>query len=187
VDGLRWRALAGADGRVDPPTLISSLPRRGDLVLLSFDREELLGIPAEAMAATLDAARRGRDVIVADLPRQLDDAAVLTLQAADRTLLVVPAELRAAASAVRIAATVAPHCDNLAVVVRGPAPGRLRAREIAQALGLPLAGTLRPEPAMCQAMERGTAPTTDGKGPLAELCLRLIEDLMRTAGSQAAA
>ena len=181
VTGLRWPALAGADGRVDPPTLLSALPRRGDLVLLSFDRDELPGVPVEAMAATLDAARRGRDVIVADLPRQLDDAAVLALQAADRTVLVVPAELRATASAVRTAATVAMHCADVAVVVRGPAPGRLRAREVAEAIGLPLAGTLRPDPAMCQAMERGVAPTADGKGPLAELCRRLIEDLMRTA------
>lgn len=187
VGGLRWRALTGADGRVDPPTLLSALPRRGDLVLLSFDREELPGIPAEAMAATLDAARRGRDVVVADLPRHLDDAAVLALQAADRALLVVPAELRAAAAARSTAATVKPHCEDVAVVVRGPAPGRLRAREIAAALGLPLAGTLRPEPAVCQAVERGMAPTADGKGPLAALCLRLIEDLMRSAGTEAAA
>jgi secretion/DNA translocation related CpaE-like protein len=186
VGGLRWPALAGADGRVDPPTLLSALPHRGDLVLLSFDRDELPGVPIEAMAATLDAARRGRDVIVADLPRQLDDAAVLALQAAERTLLVVPAELRATASAARTAATVSAHCESIAVVVRGPAPGKLRAREIARALGLPLAGTLRPEAAVCQGIERGTAPTADGKGALAGLCRRLVEDLMGT-GSKAAA
>ncbi|MDI6100597.1 CpaE-like family protein [Actinoplanes sp. NEAU-A12] len=185
VGGLRWPALAGADGRVDPPALLGALPHRGDLVLLSFDRDELPGVPIEAMAATLDAARRGRDVIVADLPRQLDDAAVLALQAADRTLLVVPAELRATASAARTAATVAAHCDDVAVVVRGPAPGRLKAREVARALGLPLAGTLRPEPAVCQAIERGTAPTADGKGALAVLCRRLVDELMG-AGTKAA-
>ncbi|MFC7529469.1 septum site-determining protein Ssd [Actinoplanes sp. GCM10030250] len=177
LDGLRWRNLAGTDGRVDPPSLLQALPRRGDLVLLSFDREELPGIPAEAMAATMDAARRGRDVVVADLPRQLDDAAVIALQSADRTLLVVPAELRAAASARRTLAMVVPHCEDVAVVVRGPAPGKLRARDIAQALGIPLAGTLRPEPAMCEALEHGTPPTADGKGPLADLCRRLLEDL----------
>ncbi|MEU4694529.1 septum site-determining protein Ssd [Actinoplanes sp. NPDC023714] len=178
VTGLRWPGLSDADGRVDPAALLRALPRRGDLVLLSFDREELPGVPAAAMAATLDAARRGRDVIVADLPRQLDDAAVLALQAADRTLLVVPAELRAAASAARTAATVRMHCEDVAVVVRGPAPGRLRAREVSDALGLPLAGTLRPEPAMCQAVESGTAPGADGRGPLAELCRRLVDELM---------
>ena len=176
-DGLRWDALTAADGRVDPPALLSALPRRGDLVLLSFARDELLTIPAEAMSATLDAARRGRDVVIADLPRHLDDAAVLALQTADRTLLVVPAEVRAAASAARVAAAVALHCENLALVVRGPAPGRLRAREMAQALGLPLAGTLRPDPAMCQAMERGEPPAADARGPLAELCRLIIADL----------
>ncbi|WP_183226002.1 septum site-determining protein Ssd [Actinoplanes campanulatus] len=187
VGGMRWSALAGADGRVDPPTLLGALPHRGDLVLLSFDRDELPGVPVEAMAAALDAARRGRDVIVADLPRQLDDAAVLALQAAERALLVVPAELRATASAARIAATVSVHCDDVAVVVRGPAPGRLKARDIARALGLPLAGTLRPEPGVCQGIERGTAPTADGKGPLADLCRRLVGELMGTGPKAAAA
>jgi secretion/DNA translocation related CpaE-like protein len=190
VDGLRWPALSGAGGRVDPPALLQALPHRGDLVLLSFARDAPLGdppfaVPGEAMAATLDAARRGRDVIVADLPRQLDDAAVLALQAADRALIVVPAELRATAAAARIAAAVALHCDDLTVVVRGPAPGRLKAREISRALGLPLAGSLRPEPALCQALERGEAPAANGRGPLAELCRRLVHEL--TSGNRAEA
>ncbi|HWS35905.1 MAG TPA: septum site-determining protein Ssd [Actinoplanes sp.] len=177
VGGLRWPALTEADGRVDPPALLKALPHRGDLVLLSFDRAELPGVPSEAMAATLHAAQRARDVIVADLPRQLDDAAVLALQAADRTLLVVPAELRAAASARRTADTIREHCENVAVVVRGPAPGKLRPRDISTALHLPLAGTLRPEKTVCQGIEEGLAPTAGGRGPLAALCLRLLGDL----------
>jgi hypothetical protein len=48
---------------------------------------------------------------------------------------------------------------------------------VARALGLPLAGTLRPEPTVCQALERGEAPTADGRGPLAELCRRLVREL----------
>ncbi|MGX6605382.1 septum site-determining protein Ssd [Micromonosporaceae bacterium Da 78-11] len=187
VDGLRWGALAGAGGRVDPPALLKALPHRGDLVLLSFDREQLTAIPGEAMAATIDAARRGRDVVIADLPRRLDDAAVLALQAADRAVLVVPAELRATAAAARVATTARLHCRELSVVVRGPAPGKLRPRDVAAALNLPLAGSLRPEPALCQALERGEAPTASGKGPLADLCRRLIGDLMREQRVEAAA
>ena len=186
VDGLRWPALTGAGGRVDPPALLRALPHRGDLVLLSFARDGLPGVPGEAMAATLDAARRGRDVVIADLPRQLDDAATLALQAADRTILVVPAELRATAAAARIASLVALHCEDLAVVVRGPAPGRLKAREVARALGLPLAGSLRPEAALCQALERGEAPAAGGRGPLAELCRRLIQELTADRSEAAA-
>ncbi len=71
------------------------------------------------MAATLEAGRRGRDLVVVDLPRQLDDAAQIALQAADQTYLVVPAELRAAAAAARVAATVTPHCPP-------PVAGRAR-------------------------------------------------------------
>jgi secretion/DNA translocation related CpaE-like protein len=179
MDGLRWPSLAGAAGRVDPPALLKALPHRGDLVLLSFAREDVLPVPGEAMAATLDAARRGRDVIVADLPRRLDDAATLALEAADQTIIIVPAELRATAAAARIATVVRMHCENLAVVVRGPAPGKLKAHEVARSIGLPLAGSLRPEAAVCRALEKGDAPAADGRGPLAELCKRLIRELTR--------
>ena len=180
-DGLRWPALTEAPGRVDPPALLRALPRRGDLVLLSFARDESPLVPGAAMAATLDAGRRFRDVIIADLPRQMDDAAVLALQAADRAVLIVPAEVRATAGAARVAQTVRAHRDDLSLVVRGPSPGKLKAREIARSLGLPLAGSLRPEPAMCEALERGEPPATSGRGPLAALCRRLVRDLVRAA------
>ncbi|WP_446214442.1 septum site-determining protein Ssd [Micromonospora sp. IBSANI012] len=177
LDGLRWPALTDADGRVDAPALVRALPSRGDLVVLSWDRGDLLALPAQAMAATVDAARRGRDFVVVDVPRQLDDAAVVALQSADQAYLVVPAELRAVAAAARVVAAAAPHCAALGVIVRGPAPGRLKATEVARALGLPLVGTLRPEPALCRGLERGEAPAGAGRGPLAALCRRIVTEL----------
>jgi secretion/DNA translocation related CpaE-like protein len=177
LDGLRWPALSDASGRVSPPSLVEVLPRRGELVVLSWDRGEVLAVPAEAMATALDAGRRGRDLVVVDLPRRLDDASLLALSSADRAYLVLPAELRACAAAARVAAVAGPHCPSLAVVVRGPAPGGLRAKEVAQALGLPLAGALRPEPRLAGALERGEPPARDGRGPLAELCRRLLDEL----------
>ena len=187
VDGLRWSGLADAGGRVNPPALLGALPHQGDLVLLSFARDEDPVVPVDAMATTIDAGRRGRDVIVADLPRRLDDAGVLALECADRAVLVVPAELRATAAATRVARTVLTHRADLSVVVRGPAPGRLRPRDVASALGLPLAGALRPEPALCQAIEHGHAPAASGKGPLAELCKRLLADLLSDGRTAVAA
>ncbi|MDM4722139.1 CpaE-like family protein [Micromonospora sp. WMMA1363] len=177
LDGLRWPALADAEGRVDASSLVDALPSRGDLVMLSWDRGDLLPLPAPAMAATLDAARRGRDVVVVDLPRHLDDAALTALQSVERGYVVVPAELRATAAAARVVAAAAPHCTDLSLVVRGPAPGRLDATEVAKALGLPLAGTLRPEPALRRRLERGGAPAADGRGPLADLSRRIITEL----------
>jgi secretion/DNA translocation related CpaE-like protein len=177
INGLRWPALRDASGRVDPPALVNALPKRGELVVLSWDRGELVAVPAEAMAAAVDAGRRGRDLVVVDLPRRMDDASVLALQAADRALLVVPAELRAAVAARRVASAVREHCPELSVVVRGPAPGRLSVQEVVDSLELPLAGTLRPERGLPRALERGDAPASTGKGPLAGLCRRIVRDL----------
>lgn len=183
LEGLRWPALRQADGRVDAPALVRALPSRGDLVMISWDRGDPVALPADAMAAALDAGCRGRDLVVVDLPRQLDDAAVVALQAADRAYLIVPAELRATAAAARVATSAVLHCPRLAVIVRGPAPGGLKAREVARSLGLPLAGTLRPEPGLRRALERGEAPASSGRGPLAILSGRILSDV---AGAPAA-
>lgn len=186
LDGLRWPALSRADGRVDAPALTAALPSRGDLVMLSWDRGDLLTLPSEAMAATMEAGRRGRDVVIVDLPRRLDDAATVALQSADQAFVIVPAELRATAASARVVASVLPHCARLSLIVRGPAPGRLKAREVAKALDLPLAGTLRPEPSLCRGLERGEPPTSEGRGPLAELCQRLIAEVAGVPAAGAA-
>jgi hypothetical protein len=78
---------------------------------------------------------------------------------------------------VRVAEVARQHCDRLAVVVRGPAPGGLRPQDVTAALGLPLAGYLRPEPGLARDLESGVAPAGDGRGPLAELCRRILGDL----------
>jgi secretion/DNA translocation related CpaE-like protein len=178
VKGLRWPELFGARGRVDPPALVHALPSRGSLCVLSFGRGDAGVVPADAMAATLDAGRRGRDIVVIDLPRRLDDpAALFALNAADRAFLVVPAELRACAAAARVVAAIRAHEPALSVVVRGPTPGRLTPRDVAATLELPLAGSMRPEPGLSRALERGEAPAGAGSGPLARLCRRLLADL----------
>lgn len=174
--GLRWPELTGSRGRLDPAALMGALPGRGELALLSFDRRELAGAPPEAMEAVLAAGRRARDLVVVDVPRALDAAAVVALQTADQGLLVVPAEVRAATGAAKVAARAAAHCADLRLVVRGPSPGRLTAEEISRSLRLPLAGTLRPEVGLPAMLEGGLAPTASGRGPLASLCRRLVNE-----------
>ncbi len=186
LDGLRWPALSGTSGRVSPPALVDVLPQRGELVVLSWDRGEVVAVPADAMATALDAGRRGRDLVIVDLPRRLDDASLLALGTADRGYLVVPAELRACAAAARVAAVAGPHCPSLAAVVRGPAPGGLRTKDVAQAIGIPLAGSLRPEPRLAAGLERGEPPAKDGAGPLAALCQRILDELGAAASRKVA-
>lgn len=143
--GLRWPDLAGTRGRVNGAALRDALPRVDQLTVLSWDRGDVLTIDPEAMQAVLGAAQRSSE-------------------------LVVPAEVRATASAARVAAAAGIVAADLRVVVRGPAPSGLPAEVVADALGLPLAGVLRPEPGLAAALERGEPPARRGKGPLAHFC-----------------
>jgi secretion/DNA translocation related CpaE-like protein len=177
LDGLRWPDLSQASGRVHPPTLVDALPGHADLVVLSWDRGDPVTVPPEAMLAALDAGRRGRDIVVVDLPRWLDDSSAIALRAADEAFLVVPAEVRACAAAIRVATTVTPHCPRLSLVVRQPGPGGLRVDEVVKAVGFPLAGALRSERSLPGALERGEAPTSGGSGALAALCDDLLTRL----------
>jgi len=177
MQGLRWPALVDACGRVSPPALVGALPGEGSLAVLSFDRSTLDSVPAEAMSAALDAGRRGRDLVVIDVPRTLDEPSALALSAADRAYLVVPADLRACSAARQVVTAVAHHCAVIAAVVRTSGSGDLDPAEVARVLEVPLAGTLRNEPRVLRALASGDPPGASGRGPLAELCQLLLHDL----------
>lgn len=141
-----------------------------------------VGADAEVVANVLDAAARGSDVVVVDLSRRFDAATKVALSAAHLVLVITPAEIRAAAAAARVAAAIRPLASDVRLVVRGPAPGGLRAPDIAAIVGLPLAGELRPEPELASCLERGEAPAARGVGPLARLCERLLADVRARRG-----
>src|SRR4051812_12961981 len=176
--GARWPDLGATRGRVPGSALTAALPRMNDLSVLSWDRGDVLGVPPEAMETVLEAGRRSCELVVADLPRVLDDASRVVLSLAAIVLLVVPAEVRAAAAATRVATQLAPLCADLRLVVRGPSPSGLGADEVARALGLPLVGFLQPEPGLALALERGEPPARRGRSPLASLCEAVIDDLL---------
>jgi hypothetical protein len=98
--------------------------------------------------------------------------------------MLVPAEVRAAAAAGRVAAAVRRLVPDVRVVVRGPAPSGLTSALVAESVGLPLAGWLKPEPGLARGLERGEPPAASGRGPLAALCRSLLDGL---AGRRAAA
>nr|BFE64087.1 septum formation initiator [Dactylosporangium thailandense] len=171
LKGLRWPALEDA---ADPADLLAALPSREGVALLSCGRDPDTagGLPPAAMATALDAGGRGRDLVVADLPRRLDDAATLALRAADLVLLVVPAEMRACMAAARVAATLAPHTDAVQIVVRDP--GQVRPRQIGDVLRLPVAGALHSERELPARLERGGGPAHDRRGSLVALCRHIL-------------
>lgn len=173
--GSRWSDFLGTRGRVSGSSLRGALPQVGGLLVLSSQRDDELGIPAEAMGSVLAAARRGSDLVVVDLPRRLDDAAEEALIQCTTALLLVPAEVRATVAAARVAAAASRYATDLRAVVRGPAPSGLSAEVIAQSLGLPLAGQIRAETGLAAAMDRGEAPGRSGRGALTAFCSSYLD------------
>ncbi len=174
--GLRWEDLAGARGRLQPGLIADGLPRACGLRFLTWGRRRG-DCPAGAAGAVLDAARREGPLVVLDLPRRLGAVTELALGAVDDLVLVVPAEIRATAAASHLLSFVSPRVGAVRLVVRGPAPSGLSARAVADALELPLAGVLRPEPGLAGDLDRGVAPPVRHRGPLATLCRRLLEEV----------
>jgi secretion/DNA translocation related CpaE-like protein len=173
--GLRWPDLAETRGRVPAAALAEALPRMADLTVLSWDRRSRLSIPPESMATLLSAARRANDLVLVDLPRSFDDAARVALAAATTALVVVPAEVRACASAQRVVTAALEATDDVRVVVRGPSPSGLRARTCAELLGVPLAGQFRAERHLVDSLEWGDAPGRRARGSLHRFCSKFLE------------
>ncbi|MGQ0626204.1 MAG: septum site-determining protein Ssd [Sporichthyaceae bacterium] len=177
TEGARWSDLHGIHPGAEDAWWGATLPRVGGLELLSWDRGDVLAVPGAAMAAALAGGRAGNDLVVVDLPRQLDVAAEVALGAGGPVLLVVPAELRATVAAARVVRSISAPGRDLRVVVRGPAPSGLTAGRIASSLGLPLAGQLAPEPGIADDLEDGHTPGARAGSPLSAFCARFLDEL----------
>lgn len=184
--GLRWPDLADTRGRVGGATLRDHLPEPHGLTVLSWDRGDVLAVPAEAVRAVVLAARRAWDLVVVDFPRRTDSATEEALACCTCVLLVVPTEVRAIAAAGRVATAIGPVAGDVRVVARGPSPSGLRGADIAEALNVPLAAEVTAEPGLVAALERGEPPGRSGRGPLASMCDRILADLDRGERTRAA-
>lgn len=183
--GVRWPDLADSRGRLNARALQAELPGRHGLAVLSWDRGDLLTIPPESAEVVLAATQRGCDLVVFDLPRVLDRTAEEAVSGCATVLLVVPAEVRAVASASRVAARLTTVVDDVRVVSRGPSTG-LSGTDVAAALGLPLAVHMSAERRLTEHLERGEAPGLDERGPLALASTQLLTDLLTEHQVQAA-
>ena len=179
LPGVRWPDISTVGDEISATALRAALPTVDGVHLLSCGRAHSRPIPADTVRAVLAAVRPVHQVLVVDLPRRLDPAAEAVAMEADLVLLVVPAEVRAVAAAARVSAYVCLLAGDVRVVARGPAPSGLSPAFVADRLGLPLAGQLKPEPGLARSLERGEPPARSGRGPLADLCRALLEDLSR--------
>ena len=180
--GLRWPDLPAAGGRLSYPALRDALPRRRGVTVLSAGRAGVELRPT-AVAAVVEAGSRAGATVICDVPRQSSAAAETVLAAADLVVVVAPAEVRACAAARAVADWVTAVNPNVGLVVRGPAPGGLRAAEMAAILGLPLLAAMRAESNLDGALERGgLGRSLRRRSPLAVAARRVLAVLPQQSG-----
>ena len=184
VDGLRWRDLTGARGVVQSAALRTQLPTIDGLAVLSvgsgLDAREVdaPAIPEHAaMTSVLAAARRGGDVVVADIPRHHVAEFGAVVASCDAVLLVVPAHVRAVSAAACTVTRLRALCAEIHLVVRTDARTRLRDRDVATALGLPHVGTVAAEGRVTAAADRGQLVQSLPRSALGRTALHIAEQL----------
>jgi secretion/DNA translocation related CpaE-like protein len=173
-DGARWSDLVAREGRVSHTALQAALPSFAGLTLLSFHRGEADPIPAEAMRSVLEAGRRGFDLVVVDLPRHLDQAAVEALGRAATTLLVVTADVRGVLAAAQVLTGLRGHTGEVRAVVRS---GVLNDDVGATSLGVPYGGSLPDQPRLAAALDRGDVPPLGRRTSLGRFCAAFLHEL----------
>ncbi len=177
VPGLRWPDLAVRAGRLSFDALRGALPTSRAVTVLSGGRSGG-EIGAGPVSAVVDAGRRAGVTVVCDIPRQVTPVTETALCTADLVVVIAPADVRAAAATGALTRWVRAVNPNLGLVVRGPAPGGLRAVDLADGIGLPLLAAMRPQPGLAGALERGGLRLA-ARSPLAIAAARVLQVLRR--------
>ncbi|MFI7639135.1 septum site-determining protein Ssd [Nonomuraea sp. NPDC049400] len=175
ASGARWGDLVAREGRINSSALQAALPSFGDLAVLSFHRGDVAAIPPQAMRSVLEAGQRGFDLIVVDLPRHLDAAAIEALTRAKTTLVVATADVRGILSTVQVLGETRKHTSDIRAVLR---PGVLDDDTAAGSLGIPSTGILPDQPRLTATLNRGELPRLGPRTVLGAFCAGLLRDLL---------
>ncbi|MET9203312.1 septum site-determining protein Ssd [Gordonia sp. NPDC003585] len=164
--GLRWQDLSLEGGAVSAPALHHALPKAEDrLSVLASRGDDCTALRADAVSAVIDAGRGNGDLVVLDLPRESHPAVVAAIESTDLVVLVTTPTVVGCAAARRTAKRLLTGDVQVALCVRGPSPGGLRACQVADAVGLPLLASYRPDPRLPAHLESGR-PHISPRSPL---------------------
>lgn len=155
--GVRWAAVAGADGELDGEALLEALPAARSIGVLSHGRE-LTPVPDPVVAAAVDGLSSVCDLLLLDAgtPGQLE------VLPADATVVVVAhGSVRGtAAAAATVSALRAAGRDP--VVVLRDVSTRLAA-QFADVLDAPVLARIGTERRVERALDRGVCPGARGE------------------------
>jgi secretion/DNA translocation related CpaE-like protein len=178
VPGLRWTDLDNGP----EPHLAGRLGEVAGLRFLAAGRGGTRGPSGRLAAAVRDVLLGSVELVVVDVARVPDDAAEAWLAASEQAVVIVPAAVRAVAAAAHPVTVLAERAVAAGVVVRDAGGERLAADDVAASLALPLLGTVRSEPSIAMAAERGSPPLDDNGsrrrlGSLHRFCSAFVERL----------
>jgi secretion/DNA translocation related CpaE-like protein len=180
--GLRWADLIETRGRLDADSFAGALCKVGTTAVLAWGRGDqgrgALSVgDVSAIDAVLDAAKQSFATVVLDLPRSWGVVADRLLDAADETVLIVPAEVRPVAATASLLEALGTRALTPHLVIRDAGGGSLSARDVGASLGLQIVATLRSDPAVRVAARRGESPVRGSRGSLAHACAAVISAL----------
>ena len=164
--GVAWDALVASRGRLGSRSLRSALPDKDGLAVLTWGPGPPVALEPTAVREVLSAAQRGNDLVVADLPRALDEVTAEVVTRCDRVLVVVGPTVVGVASAARVLARLRPLTGEVAVVTRR-GPATVPADQLAAALGAPVVAELPHQRRLEEWVELGLGPVHGRRSGLA--------------------
>jgi secretion/DNA translocation related CpaE-like protein len=153
--GLRWSDIDVGEGRVAASSLLAALPSVDGVSVLSVSRSTPSDVDATVLRTMVSAGRRACSLVVVDLPRRLGGWLEAVAPALDITLIVVTTEIRSTSGGRHLAVAVRGACPDLRAVVRTTSGGRLEPDAVAEAIGLPLAGSIPTRSSVSRAADDG--------------------------------
>jgi len=175
--GARWPELAAARGDVDGAGLIAALPRWHSVPVLSGARLSPARPDDAVVVDVCTGLLRGGETVVLDLPRPAawSAAARMLVASADAVLLVAPCTAPGVAGALATWGGLADlGVRDPWLVARRPAPGRVDADALGEAVGLPVVATVRADARLAAAVDRGDGPPVGRRTPLGRAAASLV-------------
>jgi secretion/DNA translocation related CpaE-like protein len=166
ASGVRWEALVSSRGRLGSRSLRAALPVKDGLAVLTWRAGTSAELDAASVREVVSAAQRGNDVVVADLPRAVDELSAEVVTRCHRLLVVVEPSVPGVASAGKLAGVLRPLNARLGAVVR-TGRGALPPAHVAEVLGLPLVTVLPRHRRLAEHVDLGLGPVHGARSPLA--------------------
>jgi secretion/DNA translocation related CpaE-like protein len=153
--GLRWPDIDVGEGRVAASSLLAALPSIDGVSVLSMSRSHPSDVDAALLRTMIGAGRRACRLVVVDLPRRLGAWFEAVAPDLDMTVVVVTTEVRSASAGRHLVAGVRGSSADVRALVRVTSGGRLEPEAVAEAIGLPLAGSVPSRRSVSRAADEG--------------------------------